>query len=333
FAATLKLVGDMLRQPALDATEFEQAQREAIAVVEAQRGEPLMLGQITFARQVGKYAKGHPRYIPLPDEQIEQYKAATIADVRKFYNEFYGASMGELAVVGDFDEAEVARIAADAFGGWKSATAFKPIPVSLAATTTGKRTVETPDKPNALFVAGETFSMKDTDADYPALLLINYALGESPLDSRLPARIRTKEGLSYAVQTALNVAALDRAGQWVALAISSPANADKVQAAFNDEMGKILKDGFSAEEVERNKAAYLQRRSLGRANDLTLATQLTNGLFLGRTMTFDDDIEKKIGALTADQVNAALRRTIDLSKMSVVMAGDFSKVTQAGKPQ
>src|SRR5690242_5445392 len=333
FAATLKLVGDMLRQPALDATEFEQAQREAIAVVEAQRGEPLMLGQITFARQVGKYAKGHPRYIPLPDEQIEQYKAATIADVRKFYNEFYGASMGELAVVGDFDEAEVARIAADAFGGWKSATAFKPIPVSLAATTTGKRTVETPDKPNALFVAGETFSMKDTDADYPALLLINYALGESPLDSRLPARIRTKEGLSYAVQTALNVAALDRAGQWVALAISSPANADKVQAAFNDEMGKILKDGFSAEEVERNKAAYLQRRSLGRANDLTLATQLTNGLFLGRTMTFDDDIEKKIGALTADQVNAALRRTIDPSKITVVMAGDFSKVTQAGKPQ
>jgi len=293
----------------------------------------LMLGQVTFARQAGKYQQGHPRYIPLPDEQIEQYKAATIADVRKFYTEFYGASTGELAVVGDFDEAEVARVAADAFGGWKSATPFKPVPVTLATTSGGKRMVETPDKPNALFVAGETFSMKDTDADYPSLLLINFMLGESPLDSRLPARIRVKEGLSYAVQTALNVAALDRAGQWVALAISSPANADKVYAAFFDEMGKIVKDGFSAEEIERSKAAYLQRRTLGRANDLSLATQLTNGLYLGRTMTFDEDIEKRIGALTADQVNAALRRTLDPARMAVVMAGDFSKVTQAGKPQ
>ena len=50
-------------------------------------------------------------------------------------------------------------------------------------------------------------------------------------------------------------------------------------------------------------------------------------------MSFDDDIEKKIGALTADQVNAALRHNLDPAKMAVVMAGDFAKVTQAGKPQ
>src|SRR5205085_8961517 len=260
FAATLKLVGEMLRQPAFDAAEFEQVQREAVASVEAQRGEPVVLGQITFARQIGRYAKGHPRYVPLPDEQIEQYKATTIAEVRKFYTEFYGASTGELAAVGDFDDTEVARIAADAFGGWRSSTAFKPVPVSLATTSAGKKTVETPDKANALFVAGQTFAMKDNDAEYPALLLINYMLGESPLDSRLPARIRVKEGLSYAVQTALNVAALDRAGQWIALAISNPTNADKVSTAFFDEMGKIVKNGFSPEEIERSKAAYLQRR-------------------------------------------------------------------------
>jgi zinc protease len=333
FAATLKLVGDMLRQPALDAAEFEEVQREAIANAESQRSEPMMLGQLGFARQVSKYPKGHPRYLPLPDEQIEGYKAATIADVRKFYSEQYGASTGELAVVGDFDDAEVARIAADAFGSWKSGTPFKPVAVTLAATKSGKQTIETPDKANALFVAGQSFTMKDTDPDYPALLLINYILGENPLDSRLPSRIRVKEGLSYAVQSALNVAALDRAGQWLALAISNPANAEKVNAAFFDEMGKIVKDGFSDEEVAKSKGAFLQRRSMARANDLTLAGQLASGLYLGRTMTFDSDVEKKITDLTAAEVNAVLRRTLDPAKMTVVMAGDFAKVTQAGKPQ
>ena len=333
FAATLKLVGDMLRQPAFDATEFEQVQREAIANVESQRNEPMMLAQLAFARQISRYPKGHARYLGLPDEQLTMLKAATVADIRKFYTELYGASAGELTVVGDFDEPEVARIAADAFGNWKSATPFKPVPVMLAVAASGKQTIETPDKANALFVAGQPFAMKDTDADYPALLLINYILGENPLDSRLPNRIRVKEGLSYAVQSGMNVSALDKAGQWLTLAIANPTNVDKVNAAFFDEMGKIVKDGLSADEVEKARGAFLQRRSMARANDLMLAGQLASGLFLGRTMAFDGEIEKKIGALTADEANAALRRTLDPSKMTVVMAGDFAKVTQAGKPQ
>jgi zinc protease len=333
FLPTLKLVSEMLRQPAFDAKEFEEVQREAIANAESQRSEPVMIGQLTFARQVSHYPAGYPRYLPLPDEQVAELKAATVADVQKFYTDLYGASAGELAVVGDFDDADVARAAAEAFGSWKSATAFKPVPVSLAATVNGKVIVETPDKPNALFVAGQSFPMKDTDADYPALLLINYMLGESPLDSRLPNRIRVKESLSYAVQTGLNIGSLDRAGQWLALAISSPANTDKVYAAFFDEMGKIVKDGLAADEVAKSKPAFLQRRSMMRTNDLALAGQLANGLFLGRTMSFDSDVEKKISALTVDQLNAALRRTLDPAKIAVVMAGDFAKVTQAGKPQ
>ena len=333
FPATLKLVGDMLRQPALDATEFEQVQREAIANIESQRNEPMMLAQLAFARQISRYPKGHPRYLGLPDEQVAMLKSATVADIRKFYTELYGASAGELTVVGDFDEPEVARIAADAFGNWKSATPFKPVPVMLAVAASGKQTIETPDKANALFVAGLPFAMKDNDADYPALLLVNYILGENPLDSRLSNRIRVKEGLSYAVQSGLNVSALEKAGQWLTLAIANPTNIDKVNAAFFDEMGKIVKDGLSTEEVEKSRGAFLQRRSMARANDLMLATQLATGLFLGRTMAFDGEIEKKIGTLTAEQVNAVLRRTLDPSKMTVVMAGDFAKVTQAGKPQ
>lgn len=333
LAPTLKLVGEILRQPAFDAKEFEELQHEVVANVESQKNEPMMLGQLTFARQVSNYPKGHPRYLPLPDEQISEVKAATVADIRKFYTDLYGASSGELAVVGDFDESEIARVAADAFGTWKAATPFKPVAVTLAPTTNNRQTIETPDKANALFIAGQSFPAKDSDADYPALLLINYMLGESSLEARLPARIRGKEGLSYAVQTALTIGSLDRAGQWIALAISNPSNADKVSASFFDEMGKILKDGFSAEEVAKNKAALLQRRSLLRGNDAALAIQLSTGLFLGRTMSFDEDIEKKIAALTPDEVNAALRRTLDTSKMAVVMAGDFAKVTQAGKPQ
>lgn len=331
--AVLRLVGQIVREPALDAKEFDQLQRESLAQVESQRGEPNMVGQTMFMRQVTAYPKGHPRYVPTIDEQIELVKAATLADVKRFHSDFYGAAHGELVVVGDFDEPAIAKTAAANFGNWKNNQPFKPVPMKFAATTAGKNTAETPDKPNAFFMAGQTFTLKDTDPDYAALLLVNYLLGESPLDSKLGARIRVKEGLSYAVQSAINVGSLDPASQWIALAIYNPVNADKVYAAFFDEMGKVLKDGFSAEEVEKAKSAFVQRRTLVRSSDATLALQLSTALYLGRTMTFDADVEKKIATLTPDAVNAALRKTLDPAKMAVVMTGDFAKVKQAGTPR
>jgi len=331
--AVLRLVGDMVRQPALDAKEFEQLQRETISAIEAQRSEPTVVGQTLFAKQVMHYPKGHPRYVANADEQVELLKAATLADAKKFHADFYGASRGELVIIGDFDEPSVMKVVSEQFGSWKSAKPFKAVPTALAAATPGRQQVEAPDKPNAFFLAGQTFPMKDTDADYPAMLLVNAILGESALDSRLPARIRVKEGLSYIVQTVFNANSVDRAGQWMALAVYAPQNADKVTAAFNDEMGKILKDGFTAEEVEKAKSAYLQRRKLTRGNDAQLGQQLSTALFLGRTMSFDDALEAKIAALTPDQVNAAMRRVLDPSKMAIVLVGDFAKAKVAETPK
>jgi hypothetical protein len=43
---------------------------------------------------------GDVRYTATPDEEIADVKAATLEDAKKFYADFYGASVGELAVVG-----------------------------------------------------------------------------------------------------------------------------------------------------------------------------------------------------------------------------------------
>ena len=110
--------------------------------------------------------KGHARYLGLPDEQSTMLKSATVTDIRKFYAELYGASAGELTVVGDFDERKSPRCRGRLWS-WKSASPFKPVPVMLAVAASGKQTIETPDKANALFVAGQPFAMKDTDVGLP----------------------------------------------------------------------------------------------------------------------------------------------------------------------
>jgi zinc protease len=48
----------------------------------------------------------------------------------------------------------------------------------------------------------------------------------------------------------------------------------------------------------------------------------------GRTMAWDEELEKKVSALTADDVAKAVRGNIDLAQISIVKAGDFKKVSK-----
>jgi zinc protease len=44
---------------------------------------------------------------------------------------------------------------------------------------------------------------------------------------------------------------------------------------------------------------------------------------LDRPFTWDADLERRIEALTADDINAAFRKHIDPNALSIVKAGDF----------
>jgi zinc protease len=49
----------------------------------------------------------------------------------------------------------------------------------------------------------------------------------------------------------------------------------------------------------------------------------------GRTMAWDEQIEKKVAALSPDDVAAALRRNLDPAQVSIIKAGDFQKAAAA----
>ena len=95
--------------------------------------------------------------------------------------------------------------------------------------------------------------MRDDDPDYPALVLGNYMLGGGFLNSRLAVRIRQKEGLSYGIGSQFAASPLDKSGSFVAFAIYAPQNVAKLEKAFREEIDRVLKDGFTAQEVDRGE--------------------------------------------------------------------------------
>jgi len=323
--AVMKLVAEILREPSFPATEFDQLKQEELAGIEEQRSDPQSVAVIAMQRHMQPYPKGHVKYTATPDETIAELKAATLDDVKKFYTDFYGAGDGQLSVVGDFDEKEVAKLTNDLFGGWKSKMPYTRISDSFKDIAAVNQNFETPDKANAFFIAGLNLNLRDDDPDYPALVLGNYMLGGGFLNSRLAVRIRQKEGLSYGVGSQLGAGALDKTGNFLAFAIYAPQNRDKLEVAFKEELARALKDGFTAEEIANAKKGWLQSRQVSRAQDAELSGKLLGYTFLGRTLAFDAEFEKKVEALTPDQITAAMRKHIDPAKVSLFKAGDFAK--------
>jgi len=93
-----------------------------------------------------------------------------------------------------------------------------------------------------------------------------------------------------------------------------------------EELRRALAEGFSAGEVDAGKKGLLQARQLARSNDSALAGRLASYLVLGRSFTWDRQLEERIAALTPQDVLEALRRYLDPARLSMVKAGDFSSL-------
>jgi len=325
LSGALRLAAEILREPSFPEAEFEQVRQQLIAGIEEGRSEPQTLAVQALQRHINSiYPRGDVRYVGTVDEEIEDLKKATLDEAKEFYRQFYGAAEGEFTVVGQFDKAEIQKIGEDLVGNWKAAAPYARILSPYRRIEPENVKIETPDKQNALSVAGQMFKMSDEDPDYPAMIMANYILGGT-FSARLVARIRSKEGLSYGVGSQITVPTKDDGATFFAYAISNPENAPKVEASFMDEVALTIKGGFTPEELAAAKKAWAEERRVSRSQDEPLEGLLAARARWGRTMQFDQDLENKVAALTLDQVSAALGKAISTARLIYVKAGDFKK--------
>ncbi|MBK7714513.1 MAG: insulinase family protein [Gemmatimonadetes bacterium] len=330
--AVLRLLGEVLREPAFDAKEFGELKQQSLAQLEESRSDPQALAFTAFERYLSPYPKDDPRYRPTVEEQVAELSAVTIEDVRRFYAETYGAGHATLALVGDFDPAEITPVLTAIFGEWKSPRPWVRIPSAFHDQPATSIAIETPDKANAMFLGGINLNLRDDDPDYAALLLGNEVLGGGFLNSRLATRIRQKDGISYGVGSFLSVSSEDKASRFMGYAIYAPENAARVEAAFREELERVAREGITQDELDKARQGWLQNQQVGRSNDGQLSGDLQGKVYLGRTMAFDADLEHRVSGLTLQQVNGALQRYLDPAKLTVVKAGDFAKGRQPASP-
>ncbi|MGV7210403.1 M16 family metallopeptidase [Oxalobacteraceae bacterium A2-2] len=325
LSEALKLVAHVLKEASFPQAEFEQMKQQWIVALESARNEPQAVAHQAIEQHFDHYPKGDPRASMTIAEQLAAVQALRLEDVVAFHRQYYGASHGELAIVGDFDQDAAARTVAEAFQGWDSKVAYARLQNTNADTAPLQLSLDTPDKENGVYTARLNLDLNIDDPDYPALDLANYIFGDGGLKSRLMDRIRQKDGLSYGGGSSLAAGDQDRAGSFSIDAIAAPQNLAKVEAAVREELERVRKSGFTAAELANAKSGLLQMRIQNRSKDPVLAAGWTKNLELGRTYAWSKAYEDKLRAVTLEQVNAAFRKAIDPGKLSVVLAGDQSK--------
>ncbi|AGC43728.1 M16B family peptidase [Myxococcus stipitatus DSM 14675] len=328
----LELVAEVLREPAFDEKEFALSKQERLAGLEAQRSEPRSQGNLALWRVLrGHYPQGHPHHVPTLEESITGAKDATLEQARAFHQAFYGGSHAEFAVVGDFEPKDVVALSGKLFSAWKSPAPYQRVPGVFAHQAPQAVALETPDKANAVYFAGQLLQLREDDADWPALMLGNFVLGGGFLNSRLATRIRQKDGLSYNVSSSINTSDLDAVGTFTTFAIYAPENAGRLESAMREEVTSAVEKGYSTEELEKARSGLLEYRRTARAQDAGLAAKLARYLFLGRTLSFDAGVEEQLARLGPEQVRQAMSRHLAWPKLTQVKAGDFAGAEQKAK--
>ncbi len=321
----ISFVAQIYNTATFPADELELLRKEMVTSLEESSKDPESVAFTALERHFSHYPKGDPRYVPTVAEHIADLNAVTRDQVVRYAALMRGMSAAQLAVVGDFDAAEVKIALTKAFATSTSKTPFSRVSRTHRAVTVKAEKLTTPDKENTTYVSRVAFPLQDTAADYPALVLADFIIGGSS-GARLFQRVREKEGLSYDVFSSLAVPTFSDNATWSFGFIANPQNTAKAEASLKDELQKLANGDLTDEEFNVNRQSLLDQRSLRRSQDATLAAQLVSLSDSARSFEFVRDLETRILQLKKSDFDAVVQKYVKLGALSSFVAGDFSKL-------
>ncbi len=319
----LSIVKQILREPTFPKPEFDKMKEEILAGIDQQKSDPQAIAFLRIEQLTRVYPKSDFRYASTFDEMTAAANKVTVDDLKKFYTDFYNSSNATVSAVGEFDETKVLAGVNAILANWTSAEKYERAADNYAKAVQQSEKILTPDKKNATMAARMNLTLKDDNADYPALVMGNYMLGGGFLNSRLATRIRQKEGISYGVGSWLRASSLDQSGEFGSYAIYNPENSTKLITAYNEELNKMIKDGFTEAELKDAISGFIQSRGKNRSDDGYLVNRLNDYLNINRTLTWDDNLDKTVSTISTATVNAAMKKWIAPTDITIVQVGDF----------
>ena len=255
----------------------------------------------------------HPYRRPIigwPDE----LNGLTRDDALAFYKRWYAPNNAILIVAGDVEPAKVFALAETYYGPLKPESvpprirAEEPPQAGARQVTLADPRVKQPSW-TRLYVAPSQATAADKTVP-PALDVLAEILSGGAT-SRLYKALVVDQGLAASASAWYESGALDQGTFGFAASPRPGVAMDKVQAAMNAEIARLLRDGVSEDEVRRAKTRLRAEVVYARDSLHTAARVLGEALTTGQGVADVEDWPNRIDAVTAQQVAAAARAVLD----------------------
>ncbi|MBI3228712.1 MAG: insulinase family protein, partial [Burkholderiales bacterium] len=276
LVAALDLACHVMREPTFPESEFVQMKQQFKVALAQKKTDPQSLATNALQEYFNPWPAEDMRAYMSIDQQLASLEKLTLAEVKDFYQQFHGASHGEVAIVGAFDVAQAKDALQRCFANWPSKANYVRLDDKNKAVAATRQIIPAPDKENAVYMARVNLDLGRDDDDFALMMLADHMFGGSGMSSRLGERARQKDGLSYGIGSQIHAGEFDRAGSLSISAIVAPQNVTKLEAAIKEELQKTLQNGFSASELAQAKSGLLQQRRLARTEDGALASGLNS---------------------------------------------------------
>lgn len=320
------LIKEVLTEATFPEAELTKTINEYNTYLESSLNDPQSIAFTEIEKITENYPKESIYYTASIQEQIDNNKKVKRQELVDFYNNILGGSNGVGSIIGDIDSKTASLLLENTFGKWNSKSKYEYIKPELFATKNQNKEFLTPDKENGAAVGKISFTMDRRSPDYPALVIANEMLGSGGfLTSRIPTRLREKEGISYGAGSYVSIPVSNDVASWGWYAFFNPTKKEAVDKALKEEINKVVKEGFTEEEFKSNLNSWLASRKTGLGSDNTLLGLVNTQLLYGLPLDDYDNLEAKVSTLKVSQINDVLRKYISEDKLTSVFAGDFNK--------
>jgi zinc protease len=324
LGASLDLLADIVRNPALDPGEIERKRAAQLARIATEKTQPQSIAFRTLPPLL--FGPAHPYGVSFTGSGDEAgVTAVTRADMLAFKDRWIRPDNGKVFVVGDTSLTEILPMLEARFGTWAPPATPKGVKRFGPPAPQKPRIIliDKPQSPQSMIIAGEVTPLKGTDQT-DTMEVANDIFGGSGT-SRLFLDLRETRGWAYYAGTQFS--GLREAGP---LLLIAPVQTDKtgpsIAAARADLKAFATTEGTRPTELARTVANYT----------LSLPGQFeTGGSLLGALMRMDtlgrpDDyyttLPAKYRAMTPASVDQAWRGAVDPDKLVWVVVGDAKAV-------
>ncbi len=328
YDETMEIVRQIITEPVFPQNELEKTVIEYVTYYEGQLNDPQALAFTEVERLTSNYPKSSIFYTVSYQEEIEDLKRVTRDQMVSFYQNIMGANNGVASVIGLDDKAKIESSLDKTFGKWISKSTYTKAYPTFTTTKKEDKIIQINDKENAAAVGVINIKINRSNPDYPAFVFANEILGSGGfLTSRIPTRLREKEGISYGAGSYISASydTKNEAGSWGYYAFLNPTKRAEVEKAVKEEIEKIIKEGVTEEEMKSNKTSWNTSRLTNLGNDSYLLSLSNTYLSLGISFDDFDQLNEKINKLTVAEVNAVIKKYLSLDKLTSVFTGDFNK--------